>query len=88
MVIQLPVATWDPGPARPRAILLHFRARQDISERIGLWKELAVTDRIMYPDKVTTIITRLEVDKVKPKGWFKYRLSVGLVGGWVGWCGG
>ena len=56
MVIQLPVATWDPGPARPRAILLHFRARQDISERIGLWKELAVTDRIVYSDKVTTII--------------------------------
>ena len=30
-------------------------------------------------------LTRLGVDKVKPKGWFKYQLSVGWVGvvGWV-----
>ena len=33
--------------------------------------------------------TRLGVDKVKPKGWFKYFLSIGLdlVGGWVWWVG-
>ena len=33
--------------------------------------------------------TRLGVDKVKPKGWFKYFLSIGwdLVGGWVCWVG-
>ena len=31
------------------------------------------------------VITRLGVDKVKPKGWFKYWLLVGWVGvvGWV-----
>ena len=51
MVIQLPVATRDPGPAGPRAILLHFRARQDISERLVLRKELVVTYMIVYSNK-------------------------------------
>ena len=31
--------------------------------------------------------TRLGVDKVKPKGWFKYRLSVGWVSWWMWWVG-
>ena len=34
-----------------------------------------------------TSSARLGVEKVKPKGWFKYRLLVGCVGGWVLWVG-
>ena len=46
--------------------------------------------------KEIKIKTRLGVDKVKPKGWFKYFLYIDqrvggfwwvLVGGWVWWVG-